>query len=85
MHRYEILPVIWLTDIKIHIQYTDNRSDVYIYRNSTSNGQIVTIKFLLVYENNVIRVCKINFPINWLISQQLPILQKCGRFPIINQ
>jgi len=68
MHRYDILPIIRLTDIKIHIiANTNNWSDMYIYQNSTCIGQNCHFKntvLVLVYENNVIRVCKINFPIN---------------------
>jgi len=69
MHRYDILPIIWLANIKIHITAnTDNRSNIYIYQNSTRIGQNCHFKntvLVLVYENNVIRVFKINFPINW--------------------
>jgi len=68
MHRYEILPIIQLADIEIHkIADTDNRSDVYIYQNLTCIWQNCHFKntiFVLVYENNVIKVCKINCPIN---------------------
>jgi len=50
-----------LSDIKIHIiADADNQSDMYIYQNSTY--KIVILKTL---ENNVIRVYKTNFPINW--------------------
>jgi len=55
-----------LSDIKIHI-IANNRSDMYIYQNSTRIGQNCHFKntaLVLVYENNVIRVCKINFLIN---------------------
>jgi len=68
MHRYDILPIIRLADVKIHIVVdTDNQSNMYVYQNSTCIGQNCHFKntgFVLVYENNVIRVCKINFPIN---------------------
>jgi len=66
MHWYDILPIIRLADIKIHIiANTDNRSDKYINQNSTCIGQNCHFKntvLVLVYENNVIRVCKINLP-----------------------
>jgi len=68
MHRYDILPIIQLADIKIHIiANTDNQSDMYINQNSICIGQNCHFKntvCVLVYENNVIRVCKINFQIN---------------------
>jgi len=68
MHRYEILPIIRLTDIEIYIKTdTDNQSDVCIYQNSTCIWQNYHFKntiLVLVYENNVIKVCKINCPIN---------------------
>ena len=66
MHRYEI---IQLADIEIHIiADTNNRSDVYIYQNSTCIWQNFHFKntiLVLDDENNVIKVCKINFLINW--------------------
>jgi len=69
MHRYEILLIIWLADIEVHIIVdTNNRSDVDIYQNSTCIWQNCHFKntiLVLVYENNVITVCKINCPINW--------------------
>jgi len=68
MHRYEILLIIQLADIEIHIiADTNNRSDVYIYQNSTFIWQNCHFKntiLALVYENNVIKVCKIYCPIN---------------------
>jgi len=70
-----------LADIEIHIIVdTDNRFDVIftkipyvqcIWKNCHFKNTIL----VLVYENNVIKVCKIVR----LISQQLLILQKCGR------
>jgi len=46
MHRYEILPIIWLADIKIHIiADSDNRSDVY-FKISYVFGKIVMFKTL---------------------------------------
>jgi len=64
MHRYEILPIIRLADIEIHIiADIDSRSDVYFCQNSTfncQNGHFKNTILVLVYENNVIRVCKIN-------------------------
>jgi len=45
MHRYDILPIIQLADIKIHIiADTDNWSDMYIYQNSTCIDKIVILK-----------------------------------------
>jgi len=68
MHRYEILLIIQLGDIEIHIiADTDNWSDVDIYQNSTcvwKNCHFKSTILMLVYEKNVIRVCKINCPTN---------------------
>jgi len=63
--RHEILPIIRLADIKIHI--IADTDPIYIYQNSTCIGQNCHFKntvLILIYENNVIRVYKINFPIN---------------------
>ena len=58
----------WLSDIEIHtITDTDNWSDVYIYQNSTcilQNFHFKNTILVLIYKNNVIKVCKINCTIN---------------------
>ena len=47
MHRYEILPPIWLADIEIHIiTDTDNQSDVIFTKIPQVFGKIVILKTL---------------------------------------
>jgi len=57
-----------LSDIEIHIVAdTDNQFDVIFTKIPHVFGKIVILKTLflvLVYENNVIRVCILNCPIN---------------------
>jgi len=88
MHRYEILPIIWLADIEIHIiADTDSQSDVDIYQNSTCIWQNCHFKsaiLVLVYENNVIRVCKINGQINWPTITDTDIAKMWPIKPIAN-
>ena len=57
MHRYEILPIIRLADIEIYtLANTDNRSNVYIYQNSTciwQNCHLKTTISVLVYDKKL--------------------------------
>ena len=92
MHQYEL--IIQLADIEIHlIADTDSWSDVYICRNSTciwQNRHFKNTILVLVHENNVIRVCKINCPINQptitntVTAKMWPMKLISDYFPTIN-
>ena len=77
MHWEEILQIMWLADVEIHTKANiNNQSDAYnylpkfhLYLTKLSYLNTVLVLFLIYIVYNIfIRVCKIDWPINWLIN-----------------
>jgi len=81
MHWYEIFLI---TDIAILIiADTDNWSDTYVYYTFACIWQNYHFKNTVLVFGNIIRVCKINWPINRLIITDTDIEKNVNWFQII--